>query len=836
MYYNGNMTTVPRLYENFVPTNYDLTIDLTDKNNRLFSGKVIISGTSLIEKNIKLHAKELCIESVAVDGRIAEFSSGDFDELTIKQGGLLAGSHVVEINFSGKITDSMHGLYPCYFKDGDIKKELLATQFESHHAREVFPCVDEPEAKATFDLTLKTEPAITVLGNTEIASQSTKGSHMMTRFATTPKMSTYLLAWVCGELQSKSGVTKNGVKVNIYCTKAQKATSLDFALDHAIKTIDFFDDYFGVKYPLTKSDHVALPDFSSGAMENWGLITYRESALLADPKDTSLSSKQYIATVISHELSHQWFGNLVTMKWWNDLWLNESFANMMEYVAVDAIHPEWNVWLDFASQESVLALRRDALEGVQSVQTPVNHPDEISSIFDPAIVYAKGSRLMKMCQDYIGESAFRAGLTSYFKDFAYKNTEASDLWKHLSRASKKDVSGFMDYWISNSGYPVVIIDKDGLSQQQFFIGKHQPSDKVWPIPLISNNSKLPKLFNQQKIDARIDNQTRLNIGNSAHFITKYPDHALSEILSTDLDEISRMQLLHEQTLLIRAGMKPSAAIIDLLTFYKNETSHHVWSIMSLAFGELKKFVETDKPSEKKLRKLAGDLSASLYNKLGWSEKTNEPENDTKLRPIIIGLTLYSENTEALATAKQLFDSGIESFNPEIRSLIISSAVRHSTDDNLVPDLLYKYQQISLSSLKEDICSGLTSATRQQDINFLLSKMTDKNIIRPQDNFRWFAYMMFNSHSREAAWQWMRDNWDWIEDTFGSDKSYDYYPRYAANGLATSKQRAEYQHFFSSKRQDPALTRVIDLGLNEIDAKITLLKNDSQAVRDKLSQL
>ena len=314
----------------------------------------------------------------------------------------------------------MHGLYPCYFTHDGVKKQLFATQFESHHAREVFPCVDEPAAKAEYDLTLVTQTGITVLGNMPVKSEEENGDSRTTTFEKTPRMSSYLLAFVIGELHKKTARTKSGVEVNVWATPAQNENTLDFALDIATRSIDFYDEYFGVKYPLPKSDHVALPDFSSGAMENWGLITYRESCLLADPELTPESSRRFIATVIAHELSHQWFGNLVTMNWWNDLWLNESFANMMEYVAIDALHPEWRMWEDFATNEVTAALRRDSLDGVQSVQADVNHPDEISTLFDPAIVYAKGGRLLVMVRKLIGEEAFRAGLKSYFEKFAYK--------------------------------------------------------------------------------------------------------------------------------------------------------------------------------------------------------------------------------------------------------------------------------------------------------------------------------------------------------------------------------------------------------------------------------
>ncbi|HEU5122274.1 MAG TPA: M1 family metallopeptidase, partial [Candidatus Saccharimonadales bacterium] len=467
------MQNVARLINYFVPDNYNLSLQL-DRPNRRFNGVVAIHGTSAPDTNkLMLHAKDLIIESVVFDGKMAEFEL-DGDELTISHPDIHQGKHIVTVSFNGIITDAMHGLYPCYFEHNGEKKELLATQFESHHAREVFPCIDEPEAKATFDVTLATEPGIVVLGNMPAKQQKLEEDHLVTSFQTTPRMSTYLLAWVTGELHRKTATTESGVEVNVWATPAQHPDSLTFALEHAVRTIQFFNDYFGTPYPLPKSDHVALPDFTSGAMENWGLITYREVALLADPQTTGISTKQYVALVVAHELSHQWFGNLVTMKWWNNLWLNESFATLMEYIAVDALHPEWNMWLEFSTMESILALRRDSIDGVQSVQVDVHHPDEIGTLFDGAIVYAKGARLLRMLQHYIGHKDFQAGLKAYFASFAYQNTEGSDLWNTLAAASGKNIADFMNAWISQPGYPVVEVEAHAnevtLSQKQFFIG------------------------------------------------------------------------------------------------------------------------------------------------------------------------------------------------------------------------------------------------------------------------------------------------------------------------------------------------------------------------------
>lgn len=841
------MHTVSQLIDQFVPEHYDLSLTL-EREARHFNGTVTIHGTSQPDsEHIVLHSKDLAIESVTLDGQSADFASSDNDELFITHPDIAEGKHIIVIGFSGQITDAMHGLYPCYYELGGVKKELLATQFESHHAREVFPCIDEPAAKATFDMTLTTEKDITVLGNMPVVSRKTDGELLVTTFDRTPRMSTYLLAWTTGELHRKTATTKSGVEVNIWATPAQPAESLDFALDIATRTIDFFDEYFDTPYPLPKSDHVALPDFSSGAMENWGLITYREIALLADPATISIASKHYIATVIAHELSHQWFGNLVTMQWWNNLWLNESFATLMEYIAIDALHPEWNVWLDFATMESIAALRRDSIDGVQAVQVEVNHPDEISTLFDGAIVYAKGARLLRMLQQHIGHEAFQAGLKAYFKSHAYSNTAGDDLWRALGDASGKDITAFMNTWISQSGYPVLSVSKQDdqiiLSQQQFFTGPHQPSDKLWPIPLESPCSEMPELLatKTETVTRHHETPLRFNAGDTAHFITHYSDELLDrlidEVREGKLSPLDRLQLLHEQTLLARGGVISSATLLPLLDAYKHEQTEAVWDIIGIAISELKKFVETDEAAEKQLRAFTANLARSEYTRLGWEAQPNEAEQDTKLRASIIGLMTYGEDKNAIATALAMYsDTPLEQLDPELRGLVISTAVRHGNDPSIIDTLLNHYRASSSAELQQDIACGLTSTKDIAAIKQLLSTLTDNSTIRSQDTGRWYVWLLRNREGRSLAWQWLQDNWSWIERTFAGDKSYDDYPRYSAGVLGTQAQLDEYRAFFVPLSEIPALTRVIAIGIVEIEGRVSLIERDSQAVRDALAEL
>ena len=833
------MTKVPRLLDTFTPNHYNLTLDLTRAEEKEFSGTVIISGNSISE-SISLHSKGLTIQSATIDNQPADVSFGEFDELRLSQPGLKDGNHIVCIIFSGTITDAMHGLYPCYFTHDGVKKQLFATQFESHHAREVFPCVDEPAAKAEYDLTLVTRTGITVLGNMPIKSEEENGDFLTTAFEKTPQMSSYLLAFVIGELHKKTARTKSGVEVNVWATPAQNENTLDFALDIATRSIDFYDEYFGVKYPLPKSDHVALPDFSSGAMENWGLITYRESCLLADPELTPESSRRFIATVIAHELSHQWFGNLVTMNWWNDLWLNESFANMMEYVAIDALHPEWRMWEDFATNEVTAALRRDSLDGVQSVQADVNHPDEISTLFDPAIVYAKGGRLLVMVRKLIGEEAFRAGLKSYFEKFAYKNTVGNDLWQELESASGQPIVNLMNAWISQPGLPVVSVsnshDAAILSQERFFIGEHQPSDALWPIPLFANQPLDVKILNQKEITVSIKKPLQLNCGLSAHFVTKYDESTRECLLKniTELPTLDKICILQDATILARAGFENSASLLPLALSLKTETNEKVFGMAAGSLTELRKFVDDNDAARDSLKRISGEFARATFEELDWDEKDGESDDDRERRTTVLSLMMYSEDKEVLDEAKTRFDSNkLEDLPTEIRALIISTNVRHFETPEMIENLFAAYKNTPSNDLQNDIAIGLTSTKNPKTAEKILANIKNSNIIRPQDASRWFVYLIRTRESRQIAWNWLKENWAWVEGTFGEDKSYDDFIRYAATALLTPNELDDFRQFFEPMENIPALARTIKLGITEISARVELIKRDKEAVTSSL---
>ncbi len=836
------MKTVRQLSTIFLPTHYSLSLDLHQARERMFRGVVDISGVLTPgQSTVALHSKDLTIESVLIDGKAATFHLDEFDELHITHPDLVPGKHIITAVFSGAITDAMHGLYPCNFQHEGTDKQLFATQFESHHAREVFPCIDEPAAKATYDMTLTTTPGITVLGNMPIRQQRIENDKLVTVFDRSPRMSSYLLAFVVGELHKKTAVTKRGIEVNIWATPAQPPETLDFALDIATRSIDFFEGYFGVDYPLPKSDHVALPDFSSGAMENWGLITYRESCLLADPANTPISSKRFIATVIAHELSHQWFGNLVTMQWWNDLWLNESFANFMEYVAIDALEPEWRMWEDFATNEVTAALRRDSLDGVQSVKTDVNHPDEISALFDGAIVYAKGGRLLRMARELIGDTAFREGLKAYFEQFAYQNTIGNDLWQALETASGQPILQLMNRWISQPGLPLVRVQQTGdetiIHQQRFFVGEHADDETLWPIPLFANQPTIDGILSERRKSFPAQSDVLLNQNLSAHFVTQYDaagyQSLLAKVADNTLPTLDKICLLQDTMLLTRAGVTSSAELLPLARAFQNEQNEKVYSMAMMALGELRKFTESNPELKRRLKAISRDIAAPVHAALGWDAVAGETDDDIERRSTALGLMLYGEDDATLTEAKRRFDLGFEEVSPEIRASVLSATVRHFETPEMIDRLFGCYTSTTSTDLKLDIALGLTGTKSPDTIQRILGSLQDAKIIRPQDASRWFIYLIRNSDARQTTWKWLKSNWSWVKDTFGGDKSYDEFVRYAANALITRHELDEYTAFFTPMLNQPALTRTIDMGIREIAGRVELIERDMNEVEQVL---
>lgn len=827
------MTDVKRLFQYFQPSRYALDLHL-DRFNLQTAGSVEITGTkNAADEVIYLHAKDLQIKSVRINNSPAIYKVEN-DELQITTP-VNTTNLTILVVFSSTITKPMHGIYPTYTAKGEV---LLATQFESHHAREAFPCIDEPEAKAIFDITLHTDVK-TVLCNMPMKDQTLSRGVYTTVFDSTPIMSSYLVAFVVGDLQKASTTTENGTEIAVWASNDHDIESLIFPLEVAVRTTEFLNNYFGIPYPLPKCDHVALPDFSSGAMENWGLITYREIALLADPDTISTSSKEMIATVIAHEISHQWFGNLVTMKWWDDLWLNESFANLMEYVVINALYPDWEVMMSFAAHEALSAFRRDILPGVQSVATPVHHPDAISTLFDPSIVYAKGSRLLNMVYHLVGDKAFRKGLRAYFKKHAYGNTTGEDLWVALSKASGIDVATIMHPWITQSGFPYLTVtpEKNGvftISQQQL-TSDGSVTDKLWPVPLWPE----PSIEGVQILttaSAQVNaNSESLRINTvGGHYVTHYTsaeqkEALLKKVKNGSIEADERLLVLNDELLLARCGVASITEALYALQFFSDEVDESVWSVISMLISDSRMIIEDDEVAEQKIKQLAYTLAEPHLKRLGMKPlPAQDSTNDKKLRSIVVGLGVFSENEEVIKEALAIYESsdGFDTLPADIRSAMLSAAVKHGPNE-VFTKLFSAYPTITNGDIQMDICAALCTTKSTEQSATIIAELKNSSFVRLQDLDRFLAYLLRNRYTRSITWDWLTNNWDWITETFAQDKSYDNYPRYAAAAFSTIEWLDAYKQHFNQHKDNPTLARNIDLGIKEINGKIAWRKRDQK---------
>ncbi len=855
MRYNGLMSTqVRRLYEQFQPSSYQLSLK-PDAEAIRFTGtlRLTVLKNGRPSQRITLHQKGLTISKATIvkhdkniDSDIAVVRINlqkSYDEVRLHTDEMIyPGKYTLEFEFSGAITEPMHGLYPCYFEINGQKKKLLATQFESHHAREVFPCIDEPEAKATFDLTLETPAGQAVLANTPVKnSRELNGDISESVFETTPVMSTYLLAFVIGDMHCSEAKTKDGVVMRTWGTVAQPKDSLEYANKEAVKILEFFTDYFQTPFPLKKCDQVALPDFESGAMENWGLITYREIALLADPHNRSLTSEQYVSMVVAHELSHQWFGNLVTMKWWDNLWLNESFASLMEHIALDNLHPDWAQWEQYTSSDVIASSNRDIFKDVQAVQVEVNHPDEIGTLFDPAIVYAKGGRLLKMMLDYIGEEAFRLALKSYFKKHAYKNTVGEDLWTEMSVASGKDIGAFMQPWISQSGMPVLSITHEAdtikLTQKRFVLDATNDT-QLWPVPLLADQELEQDILSEQgtSIARPSNNAVIFNKNGSGHMLTYYTDESsrkyIAKAFATQaLEPASRINLLNDLSLLARRGDAPLTDSYDIIREAKAEPRDAVWMMMSRAISTGLTLTEGDMQAEKNIKEFRRQLVSDWYQKLGWNDKKDESANDIALRQTILSMTVASEDNDAIAESKKRYHStqSVENLPAEQRAVIVGTVVKSGED--VVDNLIEQYNSSHNPDVQLSIASGLTSIKDSAKGKYILERALGENgFVRPQDIFRWYAYMMRNQYTRDATWEWLKTSWGRLEELFGDSKSFEYFVAYSATPINTSDWQKSFDEFFTPKEDVVALRRNILIARSEIEARVAWRNREESRIK------
>ncbi len=788
-----------RFYDYFAPAHYDLDLNINSRKTKI-DGHAEILG-EVKNSTIKLHAVDIEISNLIVDDIETKFETKD-GAVIIK--GLSLGEHRFVLDFVSHIKENMEGAYLSRYQAEGQEHLIVVTQFESHYARQCFPCVDEPIAKATFSLKISSIQDDTILSNMPAKFKLQQDGRKTVEFEETPRMSTYLVAFAAGEFISYETKSQHGVKITSYAGLHQPVGDLKHSADFAAEVLDFYDNLFKTPFPLPKLDLLALPDFEAGAMENWGLTTYREIAMLANEK-SSIDQKLYVDTVIAHELSHMWFGDLVTMAWWDDLWLNESFANMIETYAVDKLHPELDAWDDFYTSAVLLALRRDCLPDVQPVKVDVANVNDIENLFDGAIVYSKGSRLLLMLMRTMGEKAFFAGLTDYFKQHAYSNTTADDLWNAMTPHTDFDVQKFMTPWLVQSGYPVI----KGKQQQRFLLTE-QKDDQKYPIRELRDDLSGHYLINlsDEELAHKIDNFAALN-------------------------KEQKLRLLIDRRLLAKTDMVSSASLLPLLEKYSSETDTVIWEIISATVADLKIFFEKDTPEEKQFKAFVGRLVEDNYKRLGISGKVGEPSTDTRLRPVIMSLKRYSGDKEFFDKVVRTYrDVDINNINNNLRWVVL--AVLSNQNRDLAAEYFEIYKNSSDVSLKSDLMDAIT-LTKDHELCAKYYESIKNGAIRPQDRLYFFVRLVRNRHLHKDSLDWFYQNWTWLMEVEGSKTAPDY-PRYIASAITRQEDADQYKTFFKQYIHESAYARNIKIAFTEIDATLKLIKTDQAAVFTVLKEL
>ena len=650
------------LPENVRPVHYQITLQ-PDMDNFTFDGlEVIDIDVKEATSEIVLNAADLKVPSAFLmkDGRSARPTSITLDEDS--QTVTLAFAEPVEpgqaqldLRFTGKLNDRLHGFYRSQYVNPEGEVSYLATtQFEATDARRAFPCWDEPACKATFQLTLNIPADMVAVSNTPLIQQAgLDAGYKSIMFGRTPIMSTYLMAFVVGDLTYIEQEAVNNTTVGVWTTRGKEEQGR-FALDTSARMLSFFNDYFGIPYPLEKLDHIAIPDFAAGAMENWGCITYRETALLVDPENSSAGTRQRVAEVVAHEMAHMWFGDLVTMEWWDDLWLNESFASWMGTKATDWAFPEWEMWTQFVNMDTNRALSLDGLKNSHPIEQEVKDPAEISQLFD-AISYSKGASVIRMLEQFLTPEVFQQGLHQYLDANQYSNARTEHLWAALEDASNLPVTAIMNTWTGQMGYPVLRVETResgdqlelALSQERFvydnLLGESEPEEMVWQVPVGVTQSgsgegaslvmDTPQARIQIPQAAGGESWFKVNPSQTGFFRVNYSEEDWQRLIpaigALTLPATDRLGIQNDAYALSKAGLLPVNQFLDIAAAYQNETDASVWSDLASNLRDID-FLLADEPCNENFRAFARELFGPAARRIGWDAREGEGHLDALL--------------------------------------------------------------------------------------------------------------------------------------------------------------------------------------------------------------
>jgi puromycin-sensitive aminopeptidase len=780
-----------RLPRTVIPRRYELTL-APDLAAATFTGEAAIAVDVLEPvSQVLVNAVDLEIEEAwLVDGDGRRLAASVILDAAAErarfdlEGVADAGTAVLHARFRGVLNDQLRGFYRSTYRDATGEEQVLAvTQFESTSARRAFPCWDEPDLKAIFAITLVVSDGLTALANTsQISDEPAGNGRRRVSFADTMPLSTYLVGFIVGDLEMTTPIDVDGVPLRVVHLPGKGALA-GFAEECGAFGIRFFADYFGIPYPSDKLDLLAIPDFAAGAMENLGLVTFREALLLVDPAVATQAEELVIANVVSHEIAHMWFGDLVTMRWWNGLWLKEAFATFMATVCTNAMKPEWRVWDTFGLDRTA-ALETDALESTRAIEYPVHSPHDAEGMYD-VLTYEKGAAVLRMLEQYLGAEQFRAGVQAYLAKHAYGNTENTDLWDAIEAVTSEPVRRIMDAWIFQGGYPLV---RASLAEggealrltQRRFVYPDVPDAIQWPVPLhvrqtangAANESRL--LLDDEQVDVALlapDAAVLANAGGNGFFRVRYESPLLDRLAGPALaamSTIERYNLIDDAWAAVVAGEASAAEFLHLARGFGDETTLPVWQALSAGLGFCDRLVD-DPDAREQLRTFVRGLAGPALRRLGWTPAPGEDDLTGELRGLLLRtVAILGDDRDVQAKARSLYEQSCEqpgSVAPPVASAAL--AVFASTGDS--NDYEHILEVFETSTNPQEQLRHLYSLAefRSADLMQRTCDLTISDRVRSQNAPFLLARCMRNRDLGDQAWQFVRRNWETINERFPS---------------------------------------------------------------------
>jgi puromycin-sensitive aminopeptidase len=805
-----------RLPTTVVPSRYDLRLE-PDLDAATFRGEEIIAVT--VEEpvtEIVLNAAELLIESVAAeraDGVVVQGSvvlEAEAERARfLFPSAIEPGQWRLTLVFTGVLNDRLHGFYRSTYKDeAGASHTIAATQFESTDARRGFPCWDEPAFKAVFGVTLVVPHGLAAVSNAAITSETPTGAgKKIVTFADTIRMSTYLVAFVVGELEATDPVMVGNTPLRVWCVPDKKRLA-HFASAVGAFSLDFFERYYGLPYPGDKLDLLAIPDFAAGAMENLGAVTFRETALLVDEAAASHVELQRVADVVAHELAHMWFGDLVTMAWWNGIWLNEAFATFMELLAVDAWKPEWNRWVTFGISRAA-AMAVDGLENTRPIEFEVRAPRDCEAMFD-LLTYEKGASVLRMLEQHLGADVFRDGVRLYLERHRFANAETSDLWKALGDAAGQPIPEMMDGWIFHPGYPVVSVEPDGagvkLSQRRFTYLEGGPAGH-WRVPILLRASVRKGIVEKRLLleDGErpvplpaVPDWVVVNAGGDGCYRVRYAAPLLKKLLGAlaRLEPIDRFNLVSDCFALTQSGAMPATEYLELTGRFSADTDRNVWTVLAGSFGYVARVIGPE--LRRGLAALVRHRVSPSMERLGWEPQPEESELQRQLRGDLVRLlgTLGEDQTtqeRAREAYARYRDNGL-AVDPNVLPALIA-IVAWTGGEEEYAGFLDRFKHARTPQDEQRYLYAL-AGFRQPELLSRTLELTINGEVRSQDAPFLVRALLASLYGRGLAWDFVKEHWETMARQYPGSA----YRRMweGITGLVSADWERDVHAFFSSR--------------------------------------